>query len=308
MDNDLGTLIIAISSSALFDTTECELVYLEYGSQEYEEYRERTKDTPLEKGPAFGLIKKLLRLNELSEKPLIEVVILSRNSAETGKRVFSSVEHYGLDICRGVFTDGLNPRRFARGFGASLFLSKSDSDVRKSVNEGIPAGLVIGGTGGSDEDSPLLLAVDFDGVIASDESERVYKTEGLESFTQNEIDNKTIPLTAGPMANLLQKLSAIRKTDLLNSRGNKHKRALRIALVTARSAPAHERVLTTLKDLEIECDIHAFMGGKEKNQVLNEMKPDVFIDDQKLHLNDTNSAQTLVHIPFGVANNTFSKT
>ncbi|MGR5448633.1 5'-nucleotidase [Vibrio sp. PNB22_3_1] len=300
------SLVIAVSSSVLFDLTKEHEVFERSGLQGYREHCEQVADVILEKGPAFGLIKKLLGLNELLSETdkNIEVILLSRNSSETGSRVFKSVAHYDLPIYRGIFTDGHSPRRFARSFGVNLFLSANERDVKKSIEDGIPAGLVVGNSTKS-ENEPLLLSFDFDAVIIDSESESIYQREGLQAFTQHEQENAEVEHSPGPLFSLLKKLSKIREEDVIRSSGNKHERMIRLALVTARSGCAHQRVLTTLSKASISFDIAAFMGGGAKHLVLNEMRPDVFFDDQLSHFNGVD-CPTLVHIPFGITNKYFS--
>ncbi|EGQ9284365.1 5'-nucleotidase [Vibrio parahaemolyticus] len=294
-------LVIAVSSSALFDTRKDDQFFEENGVDAYKEYCASSSSSPLEKGPAFPLIKKLLSLNELGDElhPVVEVVILSRNCALSGERVFYSNSYYGLNIQRAIFTDGHNPRRFCRSFNVSLFLSANKSDVEKSIADGIPAGLVVGDTAGA-ESGCLLLALDFDGIIVDDESEQVYKESGLSSFTEHEKKKSEQMHNPGPLLGLLKKLSIVRQMDLKLTK-DKHSRLLKLALVTARSSGAYKRVLTSLKAYGVEFDITAFMAGEKKHKVLNEMKPDVFFDDQLGHLQGVDST-TMVHVPFGVAN------
>ncbi|WP_199438716.1 5'-nucleotidase [Vibrio owensii] len=295
-------IVIAVSSSALFDTKEEELFFESNGVDAYKKYCIEHANVPFEKGSAYPLIKKLLHLNEVSdgERPVVEVVILSRNSAQTGERVIFSIAEYDLDVKQAIFTDGHNPRRFCRSFGVSLFLSSNLSDVQKSVAEGIPAGYVVGDTSGS-EDGGLLVALDFDGIVIDDESEQVYKSSGLEEFTAHEKAKSNEMHNPGPLFDLLSKLAVLRALDIKATSNDKHRRALKLALVTARSIAAHKRVLTTLRGYGVEFDITAFMAGEKKHKVLNEMKPDVFFDDQIGHLTGAQDV-AMVHIPYGVAN------
>ncbi len=296
-------IVVAVTSSVLFDLTEVEAIYQESGVVQYREEMALNKDVPLKPGPAFGLIKKLLSLSDQleTEAPPVEVIILSRNSATTGERIVNSVMHHGLDIHRCIFTDGHNPSRFARSFDVDLFLSSRESEVKKCVAMQIPAGLVVG-SGSAGNNDCLMFSFDFDGVIADDETESVFKSSGLEEFTRNEQEKVDQPHNHGLMSGLLSKLSKLRDLDVELCNGNKHERTLRLALVTARSIGSSHRVLTTLRHLGIGFDITAYLAGTKKAPVLRELGPDFFVDDQITHLSSLDCSGVHIHLPFGVAN------
>ena len=128
-------LVVAISSRALFDLTDSHRVYTEAGVDAYHRYQIEHEEEILDPGPAFVLVKKLLRLNR-PEKQYVEVILLSRNSADTGLRVFNAIKHYGLDISRAAFTKGEPTSRYVPAFGAHLFLSADTDDVRRALDDG----------------------------------------------------------------------------------------------------------------------------------------------------------------------------
>ncbi len=297
-------LVVAIASSALFDLSESDKVYREEGVKRYKKYQEEHMNVVLKKGIAFPFIKRLLSINEIApDYNPIEVILLSRNDIETGMRVFRSISEYGLNITRAAFFSGASPYKYIPSFNASLFLSANKQDVRDAIAEGFSAGQVLGSNIVDDEDDKeLRIAFDFDGVIASDESETIYKEQGMKMYHAYEKMHANQPLDFGPVGNLLQKISALQKLEShLHEQNENYKPIIRTSIVTARNAPAHERVVTTLKYHGIEVDEAFFLGGIEKRKVLNVIKPHIFFDDQKIHLKELTSIPA-VHIPFGIAN------
>ncbi|MET0267177.1 MAG: 5'-nucleotidase [Duganella sp.] len=298
-------LVIGVASSALFDLSESHQVYLDHGPEAYRQYQERQRDVVLGKGVAFPFIRRFLSINVHHPQALpVEVVLLSRNSPETGLRVMQSIAHYGLDISRACFVTGKSPYPYLPAFNTSLFLSANEDDVRQALAAHYPAGLVLPGRTEDDDDSELRVAFDFDGVIADDESETVFKrNNSVAEFHAHERERVAIPHQPGPLADLFQKLSAMQRLEDEAERNDpRYRRILRIAIVTARSAPAHERVVTTLKSWGVAADETFFLGGMEKARVLSIFRPHLFFDDQLSHLKSPAGNIPMVHIPFGVAN------
>ena len=301
-------LVIGIASSALFDLSESHQVYLDKGPEEYRLYQEAHLDAILGKGVAFPFIRRFLNINACfpGESP-VEVVLFSRNSPETGLRVMRSIAHYGLDISRAAFMAGKSPYSYLPAFNASLFLSANEEDVKSAIAVNYPAGLVLPSQiddGEDDTDLELRVAFDFDGVLADDESEAVFKRDGLDRFHAHETLHMERPHSPGPLANMFQKLAMMQR---LEERAQRHdagyRRIVRIAIITARSAPAHERVVTTLKSWGVSADETFFLGGMDKARVLDVFRPHIFFDDQLAHLRATPGGTTpMVHVPFGVAN------
>jgi len=298
-------LVIAVSSSALFDLSESNAVFLNNGPKAYKKFQEENIDRVLEKGVAFPFIKRFLKINQrFPEKLPVEVVLLSRNSATTGKRVFRSIKHYALDISRAAFMEGKSPYEYIPAFNASLFLSANEDDVRKAIDAGYPGGVVLPSKIISDDSNDeLRIAFDFDGVIADDEAEAVFKSGDLPEFHAYEVANSAIPHKPGPLADLFKKLSFLQKLENREiEKDREYKRALTISIVTARNAPAHERVITTLEDWGVSANEMFFLGGMEKDRILSKLKPHMFFDDQKSHLESKAGDIPMVHIPFGIAN------
>ncbi len=303
MVNKLGDkLVVAISSTALFDLTESHKIYVEEGVESFSHYQIKREEEILEPGTAFGLVKKLLALNELGgdNRPRVEIVLLSRNSADTGLRIFHSIEHHKLDISRAVFTSGRTPYKYLSAFNVHLFLSTNIEDVRHALEAGYAAATIVLGKNTTTPDlshDELKFAFDGDAVIFSDESEKIYKKQGLEAFTKNEKLSAKTPLKGGPFKAFLAALQHLQKDFPVNQC------PIRTALVTARSAPAHERVVRTLRSWDIRIDEAIFLGGLSKGEFLQAYGADVFFDDQKDHCQ---SAQdhivTAGHVPHGIAN------
>ncbi|WP_236235375.1 5'-nucleotidase [Pseudomonas faucium] len=299
-------LVVGVASSALFDLTDSDAIYQSEGVDAYRQHHEAHLDVPFPKGVAFPFIRRFLSINKAFPEQLpVEVVLLSRNSPETGLRVFRSIDHYGLDITRAAFMSGRSPYEYIPAFNASLFLSAHEGDVQRAIDANYPAGLVLPTRIYDDEiDTELRVAFDFDGVIADDEAESVYKQRlDLTEFQAHEQAHKAVPHQPGPLADLYRKLSLIRQLEDRKLAEDAHyKRILRIAIVTARNAPSHERVVTTLKNWGVSPDESFFLGGMEKERVLRILKPHMFFDDQRSHLTSAAGDLPMVHVPFGVAN------
>lgn len=302
-------LVIAIASSALFNLKESDKVFTTQGEDAYRKYQKENINVPFEKGVAFPFIRRLLTLNNsfASDKP-VEVVLFSKNSPETGLRAFRTIEHYGLDIKRAYFSSGKSHYSYLPAFNASLFLSANAEDTRKAIEAGYAAGTVLNQDIYDDEnDKELRLAFDFDGVIADDESEKFFKEthENLDLYYSREQNLADTPLSKGPIGQLLQKISYIQRREKEKQKEDpNYKRILVTDIITARSAPAHERVVTTLNSLNVDVDGAFFLGGLEKNKVINILKPHIFFDDQIANFKDLINIPT-VHIPFGITNNKF---
>ncbi len=290
-------LVIAISSRALFNLDDSHQVYKTDGLQAYSEYQVAREDQPLEPGEAFPLVQKLLRINEkLGEDSGVEVVLLSRNSADTGLRVFNSIQHYNLAISRAAFCGGESPWRYINAFGCQLFLSNEAEDVRYALECGVAAATLVSSKGGGSDSDLLRFAFDGDAVLFSDEAERVYKTEGLEAFTASEKAAAKEPLGGGPFKPFLSALQRLQQAFPATEA------PIRTALVTARSAPAHERVIRTLRAWNIRIDESIFLGGLNKTEFLKAYQADVFFDDQQTHCVSASPHIATGHVPHGVAN------
>lgn len=291
-------LVIAISSRALFDLNESHQVYEQEGLAAYSAYQVAREDEPLQPGEAFPLVHKLLRLNtRLAPDSRVEVVLLSRNSADTGLRIFNSIAHYELDISRAAFCGGESPWRYINAFGCQLFLSNEAEDVRYALDCGVAAATLVSSKGGDSGNDQLRFAFDGDAVIFSDEAERVYKSEGLEAFTASEKAAASTPLGGGPFKPFLAALHRLQQAFPPSEA------PIRTALVTARSAPAHERVILTLRDWNIRIDESIFLGGLNKTEFLKAYQADVFFDDQPAHCESASPHIATGHVPHGVANN-----
>ncbi|MDB5917154.1 MAG: 5-nucleotidase, partial [Massilia sp.] len=280
-------LVIGVASSALFDLTGSHQVYLDSGPDEYRKFQERNLDVILGKGVAFPFIRRFLNINKcFPRQSPVEVVLFSRNSPETGLRVMRSIAHYGLDISRAAFMTGTAPYPYLPAFNTSLFLSANEEDVKSAIAANYPAGLVLPSKiVDDDDDVELRVAFDFDGVIADDEAESVFKQNGLDEFHAHEAKHVARPHRPGPLADMFQKLAIMQRMEERMARRDPHyRKVLRIAIITARSAPSHERVVTTLKSWGVSANETFFLGGMDKARVLGVFKPHIFFDDQLTHL------------------------
>ena len=292
-----GKLVVAISSRALFDFEEENRIFERDGEAAYVALQYARLDVPAREGVAFPLVKKLLAFNT-ARAQRVEVVILSKNDPVSGLRVFRSAKLAGLQIERGVFTRGRSPYRYLDALKANLFLSANETDVMGALEAKCPAARVYpeSAQAASRHADELRIAFDGDAVLFSDEAERVYKREGLEAFTASEVTAAKEPLSGGPFKSFLAALHRIQ------SEYPADRAPIRTALVTARSAPAHERVVRTLRAWNIRIDEALFLGGLDKGPFLKAFGADIFFDDQHSHVESASRHVTAGHVPFGVAN------
>ena len=290
-----GQLVVAISSRALFDFEEENQHFEATNDRAYMRLQLERLDRAAKPGVAFSLVNKLLAFN--AETPQVEVVILSRNDPVSGMRVFRSAQHYGLPVQRGVFTRGESPWRYLRPLNAQLFLSTNEADVRSALGAGVPAARVYPHSARASSAHPNEVRIAFDGdaVLFSDEAERVFEQGGLDAFQAHERDHSGTPLAAGPFKPLLEALQRLQQAATPTMR-------IRTALVTARSAPAHERAIRTLMDWNVEIDEAMFLGGLPKGEFLREFEPDFFFDDQTGHIQNASAHVPSGHVAAGIRN------
>jgi 5'-nucleotidase len=296
---DQPRLTIAISSRALFDLEESHRIFETEGVDAYCRYQVERESESLAPGVAFGLVQKLLHLNRsLEQQEQVEVVLISRNNADTGLRVFNSIQHYDLSITRAAFTGGQSPYRYVKPFNAHLFLSADPQDVRNALEAGVAAATILPSKSAisTNDAEQLRIAFDGDAVLFSDEAERVFRSHGLEAFTASETAAANDPLPGGPFRDFLAALHRIQ------ARYSQNDAPIRTALFTARSAPAHERVVRTLRAWDIRIDEAVFLGGMDKGEFLSTFGADIFFDDQRGHCDSAREHVPTGHVPHGVAN------
>ena len=291
-----GQLVVAISSRALFDLEEENRVFEQTDDRAYMKLQLERLELTAKPGVAFSLVKKLLAFND-ADTQRVEVVILSRNDPVSGLRVFRSVQSHALSVARGVFTRGREPWRYLEPLQSNLFLSANPADVRAALLKGFPAATVATHSVQARDTSPNEVRIAFDGdaVLFSDEAEQVYQRDGLPAFQQHESDKAVLPLPDGPFKPLLIALHRLQQAGTPNMR-------LRTALVTARSAPAHERAIRTLMNWNIEVDEAMFLGGLPKGEFLREFEPDFFFDDQTGHVDSAARHVPAGHVASGISN------
>ncbi|MEY4717526.1 MAG: hypothetical protein RL563_144 [Pseudomonadota bacterium] len=290
-------LVVAVSSRALFNLDESHAIFENQGKEAFCRYQIEHENEILEPGFGFQLVKKFLDLNKsFPDQPLVEIILLSQNSADTGLRIFNSIHHYQLAISRAAFTSGISPYEYIPAFGADLFLSANGDDVRKALAAGYAAATIISGSV-SNPSPQLRIAFDGDSVLFSDESERIYRQHGLAAFADNERHEAHTPLPGGPLKGFLGALHRIQ------NQCHSEISPIRTALVTARAAPAHERVVRTLRAWGIRIDEALFLGGMPKGAFLKAFGADIFFDDQRGHCESAESHQiTAAHVPHGIRN------
>ena len=288
-------LVVGISSRALFDLEEENRIFEQEGLDAYAEYQRQHENDILKPGTAFPLIKALHKLNA-DGRYLTEIIVMSKNSADTSLRVFNSIAHYGLNISRAALVGGASIAPYLSAFRTDLFLSASEKDVQEAINGNIAAGLICSHEGlpidPHREIPQIRIAFDGDAVLFSDESERIYQAHGLEAFEAHERENAQKPLPEGPFAKLLKSISAIQKDYPAETA------PIRTALVTARSAPAHERVIRTLRAWDVRIDEAFFLGGVRKSDILKAFDANIFFDDQTVHTEPASKVVPAARVPY----------
>lgn len=305
-------MVIGVSSRALFDLSVENEIFEQQGLEAYCKYQIEHEQDVLKPGPGFGLVKALLKLNEYNQKRnLVEVIIMSRNSPDTSLRVFNAIAYYGLDITRAVLVSGASLAPYLAAFHTDLFLSAYEDDVQCAIDSGIAAGIICtehkaqiipmpsiscpAGMSGEDEECNIRIAFDGDAVLFADESEAIFREKGLNAFEENEKAHACEPLAEGPFAKFLKKLS-----DLQRELGMENC-PIRTALVTSRCAPAHERVIRTLRAWNVRVDEAFFLGGLEKKDVLSAFGAQIFFDDQSIHTSNAAQAVPAARVPYSRA-------
>lgn len=299
-----GRLVVAITARALFDLEEGHDLYQKEGVDAYADFQRRREDQILSPGIAFPLVRKLLALNQgaPADHPRVEVILLSRNSSDTGLRIFNAIEHYGLGIARAVFTSGAPTTPYIQPFGAQLFLSANPESVRNALSQGVAAATILTSKAQGRERPPektheqLRIAFDGDAVIFSDESERVSQQDGLAAFHAHESRRAHEPLSGGPFRGFLAALHDLQQAFPAEDS------PIRTALVTARSAPAHKRVILTLRDWGVRIDEALFLGGRDKGPFLEAFGADIFFDDSSHNVENARRHVATGHVPHGVSN------
>lgn len=287
-------LVIGISSRALFDLHEENAIYETEGLKAYANYQIEHENDVLKPGSGFPLVKALLNLNTIGKQRLVEVIIMSRNSADTSLRVFNSIRHYGLDITRAALGGGSDLSPYLNAFHVDLFLSADASDVEAAINANVAAGQIYTDVVAMEHHNidQIRIAFDGDAVLFSDESEQIYQSYGLDAFAENERRLAHQALPEGPFARFLKTISHIQeKFDGATS-------PIRTALVTARNAPAHERVIRTLREWNVRIDEAFFLGGMSKKDILQAFQAHIFFDDQKTHLDPASEVVPSARVPY----------
>ena len=301
----VAVLTIAISSRALFDLEDSHALFESEGIERYADFQREREDDVLEPGIAFPLVRKLLALNRTTaeaahvEGKLVEVILLSRNSSDTGLRIFNSIQHHRLSISRATFTSGEPTWPYVRPFGAHLFLSANPDSVRQALANGVAAASILPERPkpGRTPNEQIRIAFDGDAVIFGDEGERVSREGGIAAFHAHEIERAREPLSGGPFRAFLAALH-----DLQAAYPAGQAAPIRTALVTARSAPAHERVIRTLRDWGVRLDEALFLGGRAKGPFLEAFGADIFFDDSLHNIDSTRQHVLAGHVPHGVSN------
>ena len=298
-DNTPRLLTVAVTSRALFDLEESHALFESEGLEAYSDFQRMHEDDVLAPGMAYSVVRKLLALNEgaPADTPRVEVILLSRNSADTGLRIFNSIQHHKLGIVRATFTSGEPTWPYAKPFGADLFLSANPESVRRSLEHGIAAATILPAKALQQRSDQLRIAFDGDAVIFGDESERVSREQGVEAFGRHERDRAKEPLSGGPFKGFLSALH-----DLQAAFPPGKDAPIRTALVTARSAPAHERVIRTLREWGVRLDEALFLGGRHKGPFLEAFGADIFFDDSQHNIDSARMHVATGHVPHGVAN------
>lgn len=289
-------LVVGVSTRALFNLEVENQIFDEQDIEAFRAYQLENENKLLEPGTAFHLVQSLLELNKIANKQIVEVVVMSRNSPETGMRVLNTIEEYKLPITRVALTGGEPLAPYIDAYDVDLFLSKDAKDVQAVIDskQSAAALLYAPPTTFTPKDARVKIAFDADAVLFSDESEFRYKTEGMDSFHQYEKEHEDDPLNEGPFAKLLIKLSKIQEHLPMRIEYS----PLRLAIVTARNAPSHKRVIKTLRKWNVYVDEVYFLGGLSKYKILEAFGAHIFFDDQDIHLQTTSLLVPSGKVPY----------
>jgi len=288
-------LVVAIASTALFDLAEADRVFREQKLPAYREYMRKNEDKRLEPGTGFPLAKGLLAINELAGDHLVEVVLVSKNDADSGYGILNSIESWKLAIKRAAFTDGRPPFEYLEAFSCNLYLTTNRQEVVNALKSGFPAALVYDPPKNLDLSSnEVRIAFDGDAVLFSDEADKVFQKHGLEAFEKHEALLANTPLKPGPLKGFLDALSRI-QARFPEEDGKKC--PIRTSLVTARAFPAHTRPIDTRREWNIRLDESFFLGGMDKGRVLGGLKPHIFFDDQRANLESSKGHLPVAEVP-----------
>ncbi len=293
-----AALVVAITARALFHLEDGHRVFESEGIEAYARYQRARENDVLPPGIAFPLVTKLLALNAGAppERPRVEVILLSRNSSDTGLRIFNAIEHYGLKITRAVFTSGAEVYPYIQPFGAHLFLSANPASVQAALEHGVAAATILPAEAAEQGHPELRIAFDGDAVVFGDESERISQEGGLAAFHAHEAEKAHEPLSGGPFKGFLSALHEL-QADFPPEHC-----PIRTALVTARSAPAHKRVILTLREWGVRLDESLFLGGRDKGPFLKAFGADLFFDDSRQNIDSARRHVAAGHVPHGISN------
>jgi 5'-nucleotidase len=285
-------LVVGVSTRALFDLDEAHRVFAQEGVEAYTRHQIENARTPLEPGTGLPLVRGLLRINELVGEPVVEVVVISRNSAETGLRTRHTIKTLGLPITRAAFTRGRPVAQYLAAFSCDLFLSANDEDVHAALTAGFAAGRILPVPGESSSvEEEVRIAFDGDAVLFSGASEDVYQSQGLAAFQAHEEARAEEPMEGGPFLPFLAALCAIQNRFPLGAC------PIRTALITARDAVSHERVVRTLQALDVRIDEYFFLGGVKKDRIVRAFRPHIFFDDQMVHAEPASRVSPTAQVP-----------
>lgn len=292
-------LVIAISSRALFNLEAENQIFEEHGYEAYSAYQREHENETLQKGPAFQLVKAFLRLNELEQQKLIEVIVMSKNNPDTSLRIMKSIQEYELDITRAALVGGAERTPYLKAFGTDLFLSADGPDVKQAIDSNIAAGRILTGSVPDNEAiGQIRIAFDGDAVLFAAESERIYQKQGLQAFIEHEKTHANLPMNRGPFANFLTTLSHLQ--GIFKTR---EESPIRTALVTSRNAMVHERAIKTLRDWNVRVDEAFFLGGFQKKDILSAFGAHIFFDDQEVHASPASQVVASAVVPYREGDN-----
>lgn len=286
-------LVIGISSRALFDLEEENKIFEEKGLEAYRKYQIEHEEDVLLPGSGFNLVRNLLELNKKLDKKYVEVIVMSRNSAETSLRIMNSLNHYQFNIGRMVMSGGEEISKYLKAFGVDLFLSCNEEDVSRAINNGIPAGLIYNSNSSYEMQDQIRIAFDGDAVLFSAESEKIFQQSGLDAFVQNEIKLQDTALNKGPLAKFLFSLSKIQKAA-------QDKNLIRTAIVTARDRNAGIRIIKTLRSWDVVVNEVFFLQGANKAEVLKCFGANIFFDDQDIHAKPASEVVPSARVPYKI--------
>ncbi len=255
-------LVVGLVPRALFDLGAEDEVLRTGGPDALRRQRAEREEELLDPGRGLGLARALGHLDPGAARR-VELVLLSRESADTSLRVVSSARRHELEIMRAVFTGGQPLDPYLAALRVDLFLCNDESEARAALDAGISAGVVCdGGELAREGESEIRVAFDGDAELFADDGEAGEAADPASRSAGR----------GAPPASFARLLGAL---AMFGSDGRGRGPRLRTALVSSRTGAVQERMLRTLRRFGLQLDEAFFVGDLPKSEILAAFRPHV---------------------------------